>query len=100
MKSDDNRKAKVHAALELALDRLGLLRRKPTYWEAECLSKALMAIRSRNYGLAQSMINCSLSPPVGWQAPAPATDLSLGELRTQLAGTVSRADKIAVQAAE
>jgi hypothetical protein len=100
VKYDDDRKAKVQAAFELALDRLGLLRRKPTYWEADCLSKALMAIRRRNYGLVQSMINCSLSPPLdGWQAPAAATDLSLPELRAQLARTVSRADKNAVQAA-
>jgi hypothetical protein len=84
VKHDANRKAKVHAALELALDRLRLLRRKPTYWEVDCLSKALMAISRGNYGLAQSMINCSLSPPLdGWQAPAAATDVSLAELRAR-----------------
>jgi hypothetical protein len=38
MKYDANTKRKVHAALEAALDRMRLLRRKPSYWEADCLS--------------------------------------------------------------
>ena len=75
VKYDGDTKRKVHAALEAALDRMGLLRRKPTYWEADCLSKALTAISLGKYGLAQSQINCSLLPPLdGWRPPANASD--------------------------
>ncbi len=86
MKYDANTKRKVHAALEAALDRMHLLRRKPTYWEADCLSKAVTAISRGKYGLAQSKINRSLLPPLdGWRPPANASDASLVELHASLA---------------
>ncbi|HTG25088.1 MAG TPA: hypothetical protein VK681_34030 [Reyranella sp.] len=86
MKYDANTKRKVHAALEAALDRMRLLRRKPSYWEADCLSKAVTAISQGKYGLAQSKIDCSLLPPLdGWRPPANASDASLVELRASLA---------------
>jgi len=85
MKYDADTKRKVHAALEAALDRMGLLRRKPSYWEADCLSKAVTAISQGKYGLAQSKINCSLLPPLdGWRPPANASAASLVELRASL----------------
>lgn len=86
MKDDDNSRQKAHAALEAALDRADLLRRKLTYWEADCLSKALTAILHRKFGLAQSMVNCSLLPPLAdWQPPADATNSALATLRAGLA---------------
>jgi len=114
MKYDADTKRKVHAALEAALDRMRLLRRKPSYWEADCLSKAVTAISQGKYGLAQSKINCSLLPPLdGWRPPANASDASLVELRASLAALggssgptfsrrerVSRAGKDTSQAAE
>jgi hypothetical protein len=70
---------------------MGLLRRKPTYWEADCLSKALTAISLGKYELAQSKINCSLLPPLdGWRPPANASDASLVELRASLAALGGR----------
>jgi len=63
-----------------------LLRRKPSYWEADCLSKAVTAISRGEYELAQSKIDCNLLPPLdGWRPPANASGASLPELRASLA---------------
>jgi hypothetical protein len=96
---DDDPERKAHAALQAALDRVDLLRRKLTCWEVDCLSKVLTAISQGKYRLAQNMVNCSLVPPLDdWQPPANATDPSLAKLRADLDGLGGNSGPIFLEA--